>query len=106
MKKYFNVFLPALALILVLLVANGLMGCAHQAKETGTFTFAPGPFTSGGVTYYPVQPGTTNYGTVAYTTNPPAAGVIPMVTLVTTNANWSVKLIDGPGLVSTNAPVK
>jgi hypothetical protein len=86
------------------LLAGFLSGCAHSGKETDTFF--PGPFTSGGVTYYPAHPGTTNYDTVDYTTNPPPAGVRPFAIVVTTNAHWGVKLIDGAGLVSTNTPTK
>lgn len=89
-----------------LLICVFLSGCAHSDKKTGTFTMAPGPFTSGGVTYYPAHPGTTNYGTVDYTTNRPPAGVNPFVIVVTTNAHYSVNLIDGDGLVSTNTPTK
>jgi len=88
------------------LLAGFLSGCAHSGKETGAFTAFPGPFTFDGVTYYPAHPGTTNYGTIDYTTNQPPAGVRPFVTVVTTNAHWGIKLIDGPGLVSTNTPIK
>jgi hypothetical protein len=76
-----------------LLVCSFLSGCAHSGKETDTF--APGPFTSGGVTYYPAHPGTTNYETIDYTTNQPPAGVRPFVIVVTTNAHWKVNIIDG-----------
>ena len=90
--------------ILGLLICGILNGCAHSGKETDTF--APGPFTFGGVTYYPAHPGTTNYDTVEYTTNQPPAGVRPFVIVVTTNAHWGVKFIDSPGLGSTNTATK
>ena len=96
--------MKTLLTLLGLLICGFLIGCAHSGVETDTF--APGPFTSGGVTYYPTHPGTTNYDTVDYTTNPPPAGVRPFVIVVTTNAHWGVKLIDGPGIVSTNTTTK
>jgi hypothetical protein len=90
--------------ILGLLICGFLSGCGHGRKEV--VAFAPGPFTFGGVTYYPAHPGTTNYDTIDYTTNQPPAGVHPFVIVVTTNAQWGVKLIDCPRLVSTNTPTK
>ena len=72
--------------MLGLLICGVLGGCAHRERTNGTFTTYPGAFTSGGVTYYPAHPGNTNYGAVDYTTNPPPAGVRPVVVLVTTNA--------------------
>lgn len=92
--------------LLGLLICGFLSGCAHSGKETETFTAFPGPFTSGGVTYYPAHPGTTNYGPIDYTTNQPPAGVRPFVIVVTTNAHWSVNLMDGPEFLSTNTPIK
>jgi len=97
-----------------LLIASVLLlaGCSNHpsshnpASDMKLTTLAPGPFTSGGVTYYPAHPGTTNYGTVDYTTNRPPAGVNPFVIVVTTNAHYKVNLIDGNGLVSTNTPTK
>ena len=68
-----------------LLICGVLSGCAHREKANGTFTTYPGAVTSGGVTYYPAHPGTTNYGALEYTTNPPPAGVRPSVVLVSTN---------------------
>jgi hypothetical protein len=88
--------------IIGLLICGFLSGCADSDNKTGTFTMFPGPFTSGGVTYYPAHPGTTNYGTVDYTTNPPPTGVKPYAIVVTTNANWRVNLMDGNGSASTN----
>ena len=96
--------MKTLRILLGLVICSFLSGCAHSDKETDTFF--PGPFTSGGVTYYPAHPGTTNYGAIDYTTNQPPAGVRPFVIVVTTNAHWSVRLIDGLGTVSTNAPIK
>jgi len=78
-----------------LLTCSFLSGCAHSGKDDGTMTMAPGSFTSGGITYYPAHPGTTNYETVDYTTNPPPAGVSPFVIVVTTNAHFRVNVIDG-----------
>lgn len=95
--------LPTLA---GLLICGLVSGCAHSDKEADTFTTFPGPFTVGSTTYYPVHPGTTNYGTVDYTTNPPPAGVSPSVILVSTNGHWKVNLIDGNGGFSTNAVAK
>jgi|SRR5450432_3976346 hypothetical protein len=92
--------------LLGLLFCGFLSGCAPSDKEAGTFTMFPGPFTSGGVTYFPAHPGATNYGTVDYNTIPPPAGVRPYVIVVTTNANWRVNLIDGNGFVSTNTATK
>ena len=89
-----------------LLICGLLSGCAHSDKEAGSFTMFPGPITSGGVTYYPARPGTTNYGTIDYTTNPPPAGVQSYAIVVTTNANWRVNLIDGSRVVSTNTAIK
>ena len=86
--------------LLGLSICGFLGGCAHSGDET--VTFFPDPMTSGGVTYYPAHPGTTNYGAIDYTTNQPPAGMRPFVIIVTTNAHWNVKLIDGPGTVSTN----
>ena len=88
------------------MVCGFLSSYAHSGKEINTFTFFPGPFTSGAITYDPAHPGTTNYGTVDYTTNQPPAGVRPFVIVVTTNAHWNVKLIDGPGPVFSNTPTR
>lgn len=67
---------------------------------------SPGPVIVSGVTYYPAHPGTTNYGAVDYTTNPPPTGVPPFVVVVSTNAHFSTRFIDGPGFVTTNASGK
>jgi hypothetical protein len=77
--------MKTLPTLLGLLICGFLSGCADSGEID---PLSPGPFISGGVTYYPAHPGTTNYD---YTTNPPPAGV---------------KLIDGSGLVSTNTPTK
>jgi len=69
--------------LLGLLICSFLSGCADNADNGEFDPLSPGPFTSGGVTYYPAHPGTTNYD---YTTNPPPAGVLPFVSVVTTNA--------------------
>ena len=66
----------------------------------------PGPVIFGGVTYYPAHPGTTNYGIVDYTTNPPPVGVRPYVVVISTNGQLGTRFIDGPGSVSTNTPTK
>jgi hypothetical protein len=88
-----------------LLICGFLSACAHANKEGGTFDVAPAPVTVGGVTYYPAL-GTTNYGAVVFTTNPPPAGARPYVTVVVTNGPSTNRLIDGHGLVATNAPIK
>jgi len=97
--------MKTLQTLIGLLICGFLSGCTHSDNKSG-YVF-PGPFTSGGATYYPAHPGTTNYGTVDYTTNAPPAGVEPFITVfVTNNAHMNVRLIDGPGLVSTNTPTK
>lgn len=77
------------------LICCFLSGCAHTDKDAATLDFSMGPTTHGGVTYYPAHPGTTNYNTVEYTTNPPPAGVRPFVVVVSTNARVNVKFTDG-----------
>jgi hypothetical protein len=83
-----------------------LIGCAHTNKVAGIDSVSMGAFKSGGVTYYPAHPGTTNYGTVDFTTNPPPAGVRPSIIVVSSHAHWGVKLVDGNGVVSTNTATK
>jgi hypothetical protein len=86
-----------------LLLCGSFIGCARNDKLSYMFL---GPIMAGGVTYYPAHPGTTVYDIVDYTTNPPPAGVIPSVTLVTTNAYWTINRIDGNVLAHTNVATK
>jgi hypothetical protein len=70
-----------------LLAGNLLAGCSSGSgcSKSG-FTFMPGPVIFGGVEYYPAKPGATYRNTpVNYTTNPPPAGVVTYVTLISTN---------------------
>jgi hypothetical protein len=76
-----------------------LSGCTHQNEVSGAATVFPGAFTAGGVTYYPAHPGTTNYGKIDYTTNPPPAGVKPFAIVVTTNAHMGVNMLTARGLL-------
>jgi hypothetical protein len=70
-----------------LLAGNLLAGCCSgSGGNKSSTTFMPGPVISGGVEYYPVKPGATYHNTqVDYTTNPPPAGVVTYVTVISTN---------------------
>jgi hypothetical protein len=70
-----------------LLAGNLLAGCScGSGGKKSEFKFMPGPIIAGGVEYYPVKPGATYHNTqVDYTTNPPPAGVVTYVTIISTN---------------------
>ena len=79
-----------------LLTGGVLSGCAHSREGSEQII---GPVFFGGFTYYPAKPGRTYKNTpVDYTTNPPPAGTINYVTVISTNG-IVVHLMDG-----TNAP--
>jgi hypothetical protein len=78
-----------------------LIGCVRNHEGTTSVERRIGPTVLGGVTYYPAKPGTTYYNTpVDYTTNPPPAGAVNYVTVVSTNG-FAMHLIDGPNQTST-----
>jgi hypothetical protein len=70
-----------------LLAGNFLAGCCcGSGGNKSSATFMPGPVIAGGVEYYPVKPGATYHNKpVDYTTNPPPAGVVTYVTIISTN---------------------
>jgi hypothetical protein len=70
-----------------LLAANLLAGCSSgSCGKKSAATFMPGPVIFGGVEYYPAKPGATVHNRpVEYTTNPPPAGVVTYVTVISTN---------------------
>ncbi len=90
------------------LVVAGLLACVlfSGCANSHEGSMRIGPTVWGGITYYPVKPGTTYYYTpVDYTTNPPPAGSVDYVTVVTTN-RIDIHMIDGPGLGGTGSPGK
>ena len=75
-----------------LLTCGLLNGCAFKLTS---FNCSIGPIVSGGTTYYPAHPGTTNYNnTIDYTTNPPPAGVADYVKFTVTTNVISIRFID------------
>ena len=77
-----------------LLICSALIGCAHKGVENVSSTMFLGAYSAGGITYYPAHPGTTNYGVVDFTTNPPPTGAKDYVVVVTTNGSWKINVID------------
>jgi hypothetical protein len=70
-----------------IILAGLLAGCScgSGGNKSGS-TFMPGPVIFGGVEYYPAKPGATYHNrAVDYSTNPPPAGVVTYVTIVSTN---------------------
>jgi hypothetical protein len=84
-----------------LLACNLLVGCANgSGGNKAGFAYMPGPVISGGVEYYPLNPGASYENTpVDYTAAPPPPGVVTYVTIISTN-DIVIHLIDSKS--STN----